>query len=69
MIELEIIVPNRSAVRRKLDWGTYSIGRALVSDVRLKHDSVAKHHAQLTITGEQLSLAEADTQHGLYKDG
>jgi pilus assembly protein CpaF len=69
VLEIELIVPDRNVVRRRLDWGSYSIGRALGADVRLKHESVAKQHARLTVTADQLSLSELDAQHGILKDG
>src|SRR5688500_5820283 len=69
MIELELVVPGRNRVRRRFELGSYVIGRALSVDVRLKHDSVAKRHAQLTVTGEQLSLSEIDPEIGIRKEG
>src|SRR5690349_20412779 len=58
MIEIEITIPGCNPIRSRLELGTYTLGRALSSDVRLKHDSVQKLHAQLVVTPEQLSLSE-----------
>jgi pilus assembly protein CpaF len=49
MIEIEFSVPGQDRFRRRLIAGEYTIGRSLVADIRLRHESVAKRHAMLCV--------------------
>jgi pilus assembly protein CpaF len=68
VIELEINVPGRNAARRRVEFGEYTIGRALMADIRLRHDSVAKEHAALRVADDDVSLRTLDSQ-PLLKNG
>ncbi|MET0534244.1 MAG: ATPase, T2SS/T4P/T4SS family [Steroidobacter sp.] len=68
MIEFEINVPGHGPARRRVEFGEYTIGRALTADIRLRHDSVAKQHAALLIADDDVSLRSIDSQ-SLMKNG
>jgi pilus assembly protein CpaF len=49
MLEIQFNVPGQIRQTRRLHFGEYTIGRGFGADIRLKHDSVAKRHALLSI--------------------
>jgi pilus assembly protein CpaF len=49
MIEIDFSVPGQDRFRRRFTAGEYTIGRSLVADIRLRHESVAKRHATLCV--------------------
>ncbi|HEY0686305.1 MAG TPA: ATPase, T2SS/T4P/T4SS family [Steroidobacter sp.] len=68
MIEFEINVPGRGPARRRVEFGEYTIGSALMADIRLRHDSVAKQHASLRVSDDDVSLRTVESK-TLLKNG
>jgi pilus assembly protein CpaF len=68
VIEFEIHVPGRRTARRRVEFGEYTVGRALMADIRLPHDSVARQHAALRVADDDISLRTLDSQ-PLLKNG
>jgi len=49
VLEIQLNVPGRAAQVRRVDRGRYTIGRGISADIRLKHPSVARRHALLSV--------------------
>lgn len=58
MIPIRFLVPGQPPFVRRLDLGRYTIGRGLGADIRLKHESVSRRHAQLSVTETDVSIAD-----------
>lgn len=56
MVILEIATPNNDSFTRELDLGVYKLGRSIWNDIRLKSNSVLKHHLTLEIGEEGFRL-------------
>ncbi|MGH8175588.1 MAG: ATPase, T2SS/T4P/T4SS family [Steroidobacter sp.] len=69
MLEIQFSVPGRSPHTRRLDFGQYTIGRGLTADIRLRHDSVAKRHALLSIEGGQTLLKDLGVSDSVRRNG
>ena len=70
MLEIECNIPGERALqRRTLEFGQYTIGRAFGADIRLKHDSVAKRHALLTIDDEETLLHDVGAADSVRRNG
>jgi pilus assembly protein CpaF len=64
MLEIQLTVPGQISHTRRLELGEYTIGRSFGADIRLRHESVAKLHALLTVDDRQTlmhDLGAADT--------
>jgi len=69
MLEIQFNVPGRAATVRQLEIGRYTIGRGLGSDIRLRHDSVAKRHALLSVEDEQTLLIDVGAADSIRRNG
>ncbi len=69
MLEVQLAVPGFPAHRQTLAEGNYTIGRALAADVRLRHDSVAKRHAMLSIEPGRCLMRDLGAPDGLRRNG
>ena len=70
MLEIECIVPGeRTEQRRWLEFGQYTIGRGLGADIRLRHDSVAKRHAVLSIGDDETVLRDVGAADSVRRNG
>jgi pilus assembly protein CpaF len=69
MLEIQFTVPGRAATVRQLEIGRYTIGRGLGSDIRLRHDSVAKRHALLSVEDEQTLLIDVGAADSIRRNG
>jgi len=69
MLEIQCNVPGQGPLQRKLECGQYTIGRGLGADIRLRHDSVAKRHALLSIELDSMSLRELGAADSLRRNG
>jgi pilus assembly protein CpaF len=58
MLELEVSVPGMDPFVRRVGQGQHSIGRSLGADIRLKHASVARRHAVLSVEERQATLKD-----------
>jgi pSer/pThr/pTyr-binding forkhead associated (FHA) protein len=57
MLEIQLTVPGREAQRRHIERGRYTIGRSLGADIRLRHPSVARRNALISVDdGETLLI-------------
>ncbi|GMV28585.1 MAG: hypothetical protein AMXMBFR59_07100 [Rhodanobacteraceae bacterium] len=62
--------PDRAVVVRVLeDAQRYSVGRAQACAVRLDHDSVSRHHAEIVGNGDGWRLIDLGSKNGLRVDG
>lgn len=62
--------PDRAVVVRVLeDDRRYSVGRAEACAVRLDHDSVSRHHAEIVGNGDGWRLIDLGSKNGLRVDG
>lgn len=69
MLEVQLAVPGLPAHRQTLAAGNHTIGRALGADVRLRHDSVAKRHAMLSIEPGRCLMRDLGAPDGLRRNG
>ena len=69
MLEVQLAVPGLPAHRQELKIGNYTIGRAIGADVRLRHDSVAKRHALLSVEQGRCMMRDLGAPEGLRRNG
>jgi pilus assembly protein CpaF len=69
MIEVQINIPGFAAHTQQFSPGDYTIGRALGSDLRLRHDSVAKRHALLSVESGRCLLRDLGAPDGVRRNG
>jgi pilus assembly protein CpaF len=69
MIEVQLAVPGLPAHRQELTIGNYTIGRAIGAHVRLRHDSVAKRHALLSVERDRCLMRDLGAPEGLRRNG
>ena len=49
--------------------GTVVIGRAQTADLRIEDRSASRHHAQLTVKGDAVSISDLNSQNGTFVNG
>ena len=69
MLEIQFNVPGLAATIRQLEIGRYTIGRGLGADIRLRHGSVAKRHALLSVEDEQTVLIDVGAADSIRRNG
>jgi pilus assembly protein CpaF len=69
MIEIQFSIPGQDRHTRRLTTGDYTIGRGFTADIRLRHESVAKRHALLSITDEQVLMRDLGASDALTRNG
>jgi pilus assembly protein CpaF len=69
MIEIQLSIPGQPPLTRRVDFGQHTIGRGLSADIRLKHDSVSRRHAQLSITETDTSIRDLGGDTALRRKG
>lgn len=69
MFELEIRAPGKNPELKKLDLGSYSVGRGLSCDIRLRDKSVNRFHAKLVIEPDEYLIRDASGKAGINVRG
>ena len=69
MLELQFNVPGLATQMRRFESGSYTIGRGLGADIRLKHGSVARRHALLSIENGQTLLFDVGAADSIRRNG
>jgi pilus assembly protein CpaF len=69
VLEIQFNVPGHAATVRELEIGRYTIGRGLGADIRLRHESVAKRHALLSVEDEETLLIDVGAADSIRRNG
>ncbi len=69
MITLQFSIPGHSPFIRRLPLGEYTIGRGMGADIRVRHESVARRHAQLVVTESNTSIRDLGGDKVLRRKG
>lgn len=69
MLEIQINIPGCAAQLRRLEFGRYTIGRSFGADIRLKHDSVARRHALLSVEEDRSRLIDVGASDSIRRNG
>ena len=69
MLEIQLTVPGREAQRRHIERGRYTIGRSLSADIRLRHPSVARRHALLSVDDAETLLIDMGAADSIRRNG
>lgn len=69
MITLQLSIPGQLAFTRRVSRGEYTIGRGMGADIRIKHDSVSRRHAQLSVTDADTSIRDLGGNKALRRKG
>ncbi|MBB6093026.1 pilus assembly protein CpaF [Povalibacter uvarum] len=69
MLEIQLQVPGCPVQTRQIDVGRYSIGRGFGADIRLRHDSVARRHALLSIAEDAALLTDIGAADSVRRNG
>ena len=69
MFELEIRSPGKKPELKKLDLGSYTVGRGLSCDIRLRDKSVNRQHAKLVIEPDEYLIRDASGKAGINVRG
>ncbi|MFL6618339.1 MAG: ATPase, T2SS/T4P/T4SS family [Povalibacter sp.] len=69
MLEIQLNVPGCAAQTRRIDRGRYTIGRGLGADIRLRHPSVARRHALLSVDGAETLVIDMGAADSIRRNG
>ncbi len=69
MLEIQFNVPGQLCQTRRFVLGEYTIGRSFGADIRLKHDSVARRHALLSIEDGQTFIRDLGAADSIRRNG
>ena len=69
MLEIQFNVPGQACQTRRLVLGEYTIGRSFGADIRLKHESVARRHALLSIEDGQTFIRDLGAADSIRRNG
>ena len=69
MIDIQLMIPGESPHTRSYAPGDYVIGRSFTADVRLRHQSVAKRHAELRVREHQTVMRDLGTADSVRRNG
>lgn len=69
MLDIQIVIPGEKPVARRLNTGHYVIGRSLGADIRLKHSSVARRHAIISVDATRVQLRDVGAADSLRRNG
>jgi len=69
MLEIQFAVPGQDVYSQRFGVGKYSIGRGLSADIRVRHDSVAKRHALLSIAVGRILMGELGSADSVRRNG
>lgn len=69
MLEIQFNVPGSACQVRRFESGRYTIGRGFGADIRLKHDSVARRHALLSVEDGQTLLFDVGAADAIRRNG
>ena len=69
MISIQLSIPGHPPTIRRVNFGQHTIGRGLSADIRIKHDSVSRKHAQLSITETDTSIRDIGGDKALRRKG
>jgi pilus assembly protein CpaF len=69
MLEIQFTVPEQLAYSHRFRLGRYTIGSGLGADIRIKHASVAKRHARLSMEDGQIVLRDLGAADSVRRNG
>ncbi len=69
MLEIQLNVPGCAAQTRRIERGRYTIGRGMGADIRLRHPSVARRHALLSVDDAQMLVIDTGAADSLRRNG
>lgn len=69
MLEIQFDVPGFDRYCQCFGVGKYSIGRGLSADIRVRHQSVAKRHALLSIGANKIVMGELGSADSVRRNG
>ena len=69
MISIQVSVPGHPSFTRRIPPGHHTIGRGLSASIRIKHASVSRRHAQLSITETDTSIRDIGGDKALRRKG
>ncbi len=69
MIELLIADNGQELLRRQLPAGSYRLGRADDNDIQLASHHVSRHHLQLDVAADRLTLTDLGSTNGVQLNG
>src|SRR5688572_4767619 len=69
MLEIQLNIPGCAVQLRRIAPGRYSIGRGLGADIRLRHDSVARRHALLSVQDGETVVMDVGAADSIRRNG
>jgi pilus assembly protein CpaF len=69
MLEIQLTVPGCAAQTRRIELGRYTIGRGLGADIRLRHPSVARRHALISVEESESLVIDMGTADSIRRNG
>jgi len=69
VLEIQLTVPGSTAQLRRMQPGRYTIGRGLGADIRLRHDSVARRHALLSVQDGETVVVDVGAADSIRRNG
>jgi pilus assembly protein CpaF len=69
VLEIQLQVPGFPVQTRQVEVGRYSIGRGFSADIRLRHDSVARRHAVLSVAEDAALLTDIGAADSVRRNG
>ena len=69
MLEIQLNVPGCAVQTRRIDRGRYTIGRGLGADIRLRHPSVARRHALLSVDAAESLVFDMGAADSIRRNG
>ena len=69
MLEIQLRVPGCAVQTRRVAPGRYTIGRGMGADIRLRHPSVARRHALLSVDESETVLMDMGSADSIRRNG
>ncbi len=69
MLEIQLNVPGCAVQLLRIKPGRYTIGRGLRADIRLKHPSVARRHALLSVNRSETLVVDIGAADSIRRNG
>jgi pilus assembly protein CpaF len=69
VLEIQLNVPGCAVQTRRIERGRYTIGRGLGADIRLRHPSVARRHALLSVDAAESLVFDMGAPDSIRRNG
>jgi pilus assembly protein CpaF len=69
VLEIQLNIPGCAVQLRRIEPGRYTIGRGLGADIRLRHDSVARRHALLSVQDGETVVMDVGAADSIRRNG